>query len=347
MSAMHRLFIAPWVCYALIAPALSHAQVHYPVKPVRVIVGLAPGGGTDYQARLFSQKLAENLRQQFIVDNRLGAGGLIAYHTAASAAPDGYTLLVSTPVYTIAPAFNEKSRLDLLRDFAPVSLLTKAPYLVVVHPAFPGKTFPDMIAHAKTQPLNFGVSGLGTTIHLGAAWIAQATRANIVIIPYKGTGPALNDLLGAQIHTTFANILNVSPHIKSGRLRALAVSGGERSRVIPELPTIAESGVPGFDVTTWHGWLAPAGTPPAILDRIHAELAKFVRTPALAENSPPTVAKLWAAHRPNFAASSRTRWRAGAVWQSPRGSNSISSRFERGKLIRTHTHPQPYTHTGG
>lgn len=279
---MRFLLIALVTVMTFAAAPHAHAD-GYPLKPVRVIVGLAPGGGTDYQARLFSQKLAENLRQQFIVDNRLGAGGLIAYHTAASAAPDGYTLLVSTPVYTIAPAFNEKSRLDPLREFAPVSLLTKAPYLVVVHPAFPGKSFADMIAYAKTQPLNFGVSGLGTTIHLGAAWIAQATRANIVIIPYKGTGPALNDLLGAQIHTTFANILNVSPHIKSGRLRALAVSSGERSRVMPELPTIAESGVPGFDVTTWHGWLAPAGTPLAILDKIHAELAKFVRTPALAE----------------------------------------------------------------
>ena len=154
---------------------------------------------------------------------------------------------------------------------------------------------------------------------MGAAWIAQATRANIVIIPYKGTGPALNDLLGAQIHTTFANILNVSPHIKSGRLRALAVSSGERSRVMPELPTIAESGVPGFDVTTWHGWLAPAGTPLAILDKIHAELAKFVRTPALAENSPSTAAKRWATHPPNSGASCWMKSRAGGVWQNPPG----------------------------
>ena len=286
MPAMHRPLIALFVFFVLTTATTVSTDTRaatYPLKPVRVIVGLAPGGGTDYQARLFAQKLSETLRQQFIVDNRLGAGGLIAYHTAANAAPDGYTLLASTPVYAIAPAFNEKARLDPLREFAPVSLLTKAPYLLVVHPAFPGKSFADMMAYAKHNPLNFGVSGLGTTIHLGAAWIAQATRANLVIVPYKGTGPALNDLLGAQIHATFANMINVSPHIKSGRLRALAVSGGERSRAMPELPTIAESGVPGFDVTTWHGWLAPAGTPPAILERIHTELAKFLRTPALAE----------------------------------------------------------------
>ncbi len=267
---------------ALIAAGAVNADT-YPSKPVRVIVGLAPGGGTDYQARLFSQKLSENLRQQFIVDNRLGAGGMIAYQTAAAAAPDGYTLLVSTPVYTIAPAFNSKSKHDPLRDFTPVSLLTKAPYLVVVHPSFPGKTFVELTAYAKNNPLNFGVSGLGTTIHLGAAWIAQATRANIVIVPYKGTGPALNDLLGAQIHVTFANILNVLPHIKSGRLRTLAISGLERSRTMPEIPTVAESGVPGFDVTTWHGWLAPAGTPAGVIEKINVELAKFIRSPAIAE----------------------------------------------------------------
>ena len=272
----------PALLCLLALPAGAPAQP-YPSKPVRVIVGLAPGGGTDYQARLFSQKLAENLRQQFIVDNRLGAGGMIAYQTAASAAPDGYTLLVATPVYTIVPAFNESSRHHPLRDFAPVSLLTKAPYLVVVHPSFPGKSFAEMIVYAKNNPLNFGVSGIGTTIHLGAAWIAQATRANIVIVPYKGTGPALNDLLGAQIHTTFANMLNVSPHVKAARLRALAVSGIERSSVMPSIPTIDESGVPGFDVTTWHGWLAPAGTPAAIVAQIHNELAKFIRAPAIAE----------------------------------------------------------------
>lgn len=255
----------------------------YPSKPVRVIVGLAPGGGTDYQARLFSQKLAENLRQQFIVDNRLGAGSMIAYQIAAAAAPDGYTLLAATPMYTIVPAFNDKSPHHPLRDFTPVSLLTKAPYLLVVHPAFAGKSFGDLITFAKSNQLNFGVSGIGTTIHLGALWIAQATRTNIVMVPYKGTGPALNDLLGAQIHTTFANILNVSPHIKSARLRALAVSGLERSRVMPDLPTVAESGVPGFDVTTWHGWFAPAGTPAAIGARLQGELGKFIRTPAIAE----------------------------------------------------------------
>lgn len=255
----------------------------YPAKPVRVIVGLAPGGGTDYQARLFSQMLSENLRQQFIVDNRLGAGGIIAYQIAAAAAPDGYTLLASTPVYAIAPVFNAKSTLDLLRDFTPVSLLTKAPYLLVVHPAFPAKTVADMTAYAKTSAVNFGISGIGTTIHLGAVWIAQATRANIVIVPYKGTGPALNDLLGGQIQATFANVLNVSPHIKSGRLRALAVSGPERSRVMPNVPTIAESGVPGFNVTTWHGWLAPTRTPDAIVSLLNAPLAKFMRSPAVAE----------------------------------------------------------------
>jgi tripartite-type tricarboxylate transporter receptor subunit TctC len=272
-----------WLMVVLLCAPHVHAAEGYPTKPVRVIVGLAPGGGTDYQARLFSQMLSENLRQQFIVDNRLGAGSLIAYQIAAASAPDGYTLLASTPVYTIAPAFNSKSTLDPLRDFTPVSLLTKAPYLLVVHPSFAGKTFAELTSFARTSALNFGVSGLGTTIHLGAAWIAQATRSNIVFVPYKGTGPALNDLLGGQIHATFANIMNVSPHIKSGRLRALAVSGPERARVMPAVPTIAESGVAGFNVTTWHGWLAPAGTPAAIIARLNGELAKYTRAPGVAD----------------------------------------------------------------
>jgi len=268
---------------ALAAALPAGAADSYPSKAVRVIVGLAPGGGTDYQARLFAQKLSENLRQQFIVDNRVGAGGMIAYQIAAAAAPDGYTLLVCTPVCTIAPAFKEKSPPDPLREFTPISLLTKAPYLVVVHPAFPAKSFVELLTFAKTTPLNFGVSGIGTTIHLGAMWIAQAARVNFVMVPYKGTGPALNDLLGAQIHTTFANILNVTPHIRSARLRALAISGPSRSHTMPDLPTVAESGITGFDVTTWHGWLAPAGTPVVVTSRIHAELTKFIHSPAIAE----------------------------------------------------------------
>jgi tripartite-type tricarboxylate transporter receptor subunit TctC len=291
---MMRLRIAAAV-FAVIgaAGALSvHAQYspaamsdNYPAKPVRVVVGLAPGGATDIQARLFSQKLSEELGRQFVVDNRAGAGGLLAFQTVANAAADGYTLLAATPGFTIAPAFHDKPPYDPVRDFAAISLVTKAPYLIVVHPALPAKSLNELIVHAKAHPktVNFGTGGLGTGVHLGIVWINNATRADITIIPYKGTGPVLVDLLAGQINVTFANIINVLVHVKSGRLRALAVTSAERSRALPDLPAVAESGIPGFDVTTWHGWLAPKGTPPAIVNRLSAGLARFVRQPEAME----------------------------------------------------------------
>jgi tripartite-type tricarboxylate transporter receptor subunit TctC len=253
----------------------------YPTKPVRVVVGLAPGGATDVQARIFSQKLSEELGRQFIVDNRAGAGGLIGFQTVANATPDGYTLLAATPGFTIAPAFYDRPPYDPIKDFSAVSLVTKAPFLVVVHPSFPAKSMNELIAFAKSKPgaLNFGVGGLGTSIHLGAVWISSASNVKITLIPYKGTGPVLSELLAGQIHVTLANPINVIPHVKAGRLRALATTGAERFSVLPGLPTVAESGIAGFDVTTWHGWLAPRNTPAAIVDRLSAALAKFVKAP--------------------------------------------------------------------
>ncbi len=257
----------------------------YPAKPVRVIVGLAPGGATDIQARIFSQKLSEELGHPFVVDNRAGAGGSIAFKTVANATPDGYTLLAATPSFTIAPAFYAKPPYDPARDFAAISLVTKAPYLMVVNPSLPVKSVSELIAYAKANPrtVNFGTGGLGTGVHLGIVWINNATNANIAIIPYKGTGPVLTDLLAGQINVTFANIINALAYIKTGRLRALAVTSAERSSVLPDLSTVAESGIAGFDVTTWHGWLAPKGTPAAIVNRLSTGLARFVKQPETME----------------------------------------------------------------
>jgi tripartite-type tricarboxylate transporter receptor subunit TctC len=184
----------------------------YPTKPVRVIVGLAPGGATDIQARLFSQKLSEELGRPFIVDNRAGAGGLIAFQTVANAAPDGYTLLAATPSFTIAPAFRDKPPYDPLKDFVAISLVTKAPFVIVVHPSLPAKSMKELIAFAKSNPnaLNFATGGIGTSIHLGIVWISSATNTNITIVPYKGTGPVLTDLLAGQINATFANIISLT-----------------------------------------------------------------------------------------------------------------------------------------
>ena len=290
------------------------ADANYPARPVRVIVGLAPGGATDVQARVFSRRLSEELGRPFVVDNRSGAGGLIAFQTVANAAADGYTLLAGTPSVTIAPAFHDKPPYDPVRDFTPISLVTKAPFLIVVHPSFPAKTMTELIAYARSNPdkLLFGTGGLGTPIHLGEAWIANATKTKVTIVPYKGTGPVLVDLLAGQVHATFANPINVTGHVKAGRLRALATTGGERSRAMPELPTVAESGIPGYDVTTWHGWLAPARTPPAIINRIGTLVTKYVKAPdmaeKLAEDGGEPIGGTSAAFR-DFIAAESVRWR--------------------------------------
>ncbi len=318
---MNHLAVASFAAVMVFSASSVHAQRPaaaeagaYPAKPVRVIVGLAPGGATDIQARIFSQRLSEELGRQFVVDNRAGAGGLIAFQTVAKAAPDGYTILAATPSFTIAPAFYDKPPYDPVKDFAAISLVTKAPYLIVVNPSLPAKSMTELIAYAKSNPkaVNFGTGGLGTGVHLGIVWINNATNANITIIPYKGTGPVLTDLLAGQINVTFANIINVLAYTKANRLRALAVTSSERSRVLPDLPTVAESGIPGFDVTTWHGWLAPKGTPAAIVNRLSTGLARFVKQPEtmekLAADGGEPVASM-PAQATAFVATEVVRWR--------------------------------------
>lgn len=259
------------------------AEAPYPSKPVRLVVGLSPGGATDIQARMFSQKLSQNLGQQFVVDNRAGAGGLIAYELVKDANADGYTVLAATASFTTVPALHTKPPYDPVKDFAAVSLVTKAPYMLIVTPSLPAKTIKDFIAYAKAKPgeLNFGVSGLGTTIHLGAVWLDHS-GVKITIVPYKGTGPTTTAVMGGQVQGTFANVLSGLPHVKASRVRVIAVTTPERSRVLPDIPTIAESGIPGYDVSTWHGWLVPKNTPAAIVTKINTQLAKVVNAPDIA-----------------------------------------------------------------
>jgi tripartite-type tricarboxylate transporter receptor subunit TctC len=265
-------------------PVAQGAPPAYPVKPVRVLVGLAPGGATDVQARWFSQKLTISSGRQFVVDNRAGAGGLVAYRIAVAAPAEGYTLLVVTPGLTIAPALQEKAAIDPSRELAPISLLTTAPFLLVVTPSLPVKSTQELIAYAKARPreLIMGVSGR-TAINLGAVWFAQATGTKITIVTYKGNAPALTDVLAGQVHATFSNMLSSAPFLKTGRLLALAVTSLERISALPDLPTVAEAGVRGFDVSTWHGWAAPRGTPPAVIKLLREELKKAVAAPEIAE----------------------------------------------------------------
>jgi len=275
--------LLPWTL--CVAPQQAFAQ-DYPNKPVRVIVPLSPGGATDIQARLYSQKLTQALGQTFLVDNRPGAGGMIAFkYIVNQSNTDGYTLLATSPGFTNVPALYEKPPFDPTQDFAPIALMSKAPYLLIANPKFPPKTMKDFLSWAKGNPgkLNFAISGIGTTIHLGQVWLADVTGIKMTTIPYKGTGPATQDVIAGRVDVCFANPISASQHIRAGRVRPIAVTSAERSAALPDLPTFAESGVKGFDVTTWHGWLGPKGTPSAIVERLNAELNKVLKDPTVSK----------------------------------------------------------------
>jgi tripartite-type tricarboxylate transporter receptor subunit TctC len=281
MQPSVRILAAAMLPLMLSVSCRSHGQ-DYPHKPVRVIVPLAPGGATDIQARLFSQKLSQAMGQTFLVDNRAGAGGMIAFkYIVQQANADGYTLLATSPGFTNAPALYEKPPFDPAKDFEPIALMSKAPYALIVTPKFPAATMKEFLAWSKANPgkLDFAISGLGTTIHLAQVWLADAAGLKMAVIPYKGTGPATQDVIAGRVQATFANVISAGPHIKAGRIRALAVTTAERSPSLPELPTFAESGLANYEVTTWHGWLGPKGMPRALVDQLNAQLNKVLRDP--------------------------------------------------------------------
>lgn len=279
---MHKVSLKGAMLGAALVVASQAGAQNYPAKPVRVVVPLAPGGATDIQARMFSSKMSASLGQSFLVDNRAGAGGLIAFNYVVSQAPgDGYTVLATSPGFTNVPALYEKPPFDPLKDFEPIILMSKAPYVFAVNPKFPANNMKEFLAWTRANPgkLNFALSGTGTTIHFAAVWLEEAAGIKTTMVPYKGTGPATQDLIAGQVHAAFANPISASPFIKSGKLRPLAVTTAERSPVLPDLPTFAESGLKDFDVTTWHGWLAPRGTPPAAIKVLNAELNKVLKSP--------------------------------------------------------------------
>ncbi len=259
-----------------------HAQQAdtYPTKPVRVVVGLAPGGGTDIIARLLTQKLSENLKRTFIVENRTGAGGTVAYALVAKAAPDGHTLLAVASGYAITPAVYPKLSYDPIKDFTPVSVVVQAPLVLMAHPALPARSVKDLLALARNPRMNLDAAsaGHGTSNHLALALFNSLAKVNIAHVPYKGTGQALVDLMAGQVQVMFGNILSSLQYIKIGRIRALAVTSATRSSAMPDLPTVIESGVPGYETTTWHGWLGPAGLPADIVAKLNNELARAVRS---------------------------------------------------------------------
>ena len=265
-------------------PALAAAQT-YPAKPVRLIAASSPGSAVDIVARIVAPRLAEQLGQQFIVDNRAGAGGNLGAEIAAKAPPDGYTLFMGTPAHAINTALYRKLNYDLARDFAPVSQLTSGQYVIVVHPSLPVKSVKELIALARAKPgqLNFASAGSGNATHLAGELFKSLARVNIVHVPYKGSGPALTDLIGGQVQLMFSNLTSALPHVRTGRLRALAVTGEKRATVAPELPTVIEAGVPKYVVISWFGVLAPAGTSQGIIMRLNGEIERALRAPDVQE----------------------------------------------------------------
>jgi tripartite-type tricarboxylate transporter receptor subunit TctC len=271
-------------CMLVALASAAHAE-GYPSRPVRVIVPFAPGGPNDLIVRLVAPQLAESLGQPFLVENRAGAGGNIGTDYVAKSAPDGYTLLSVGPGSLIINPLMGKVPYDTARDFAPVTLMARAPNALVAHPSVPARSVAELIALARSKPgaINYGSGGVGSTPHLCAALFAAMAGVALTHVPYKGTAPATADLVGGQVQIAFLGIPAVLPHVKSGRLRALAVTGLQRSPELPGVPTVDESGVPGYEVSPWYGLLAPAGTPRPVVARLASEAARIVHTPELKE----------------------------------------------------------------
>ena len=263
----------------LSSPVLGQAQ--YPSKPVRLIVPYPPGGGTDTMARTLGLKLTEMLGQQVIVDNRPGGGANIGAELAAKSPPDGYTLLMCTIAHATAGSLYRKLGYDVLRDFTPVSLLATTPHILVIHPSVPVKSVKGLLALAKARPneLVYSSSGSGTPAHLAGELFKHMAGVSMVHVPYKGGGPSVVALLSGEVALAFATTPSVINHVKAGRLRAVAVTTARRSVATPELPTISELGLAGYDVGSWYGLLAPAGTQKDIVARINAESHKALRLP--------------------------------------------------------------------
>ena len=265
----------------LSCPVLAAGAQSYPVRPIRLIAPSSPGSGVDIVARIVGQKLSENLKQQILIENRAGAGANLGAEIAAKAAPDGYTLFMGTPAHAINMSLYHRLNYDIVKDFIPISLVTTGQYVLVVHPSLPAKNVKGLIALAKARPgqLNYASAGNGNATHLAGELFKSLTKLNIVHVPYKGTGPALTDLIGGQVQFMFANLTAGLPHIKSGKLRALAVTGAARSSAAPDIPTVIESGVPGYTVTSWYGVLAPAATSQEIINRLNGGIARVMRSP--------------------------------------------------------------------
>ncbi len=286
MNQQRRILLAAGAASALLAAhPLSWASADFPNKPIRIIVPLAPGGSADAMCRLIGNALAKVLAQPVVVENRPGAGGVTGLVEVSRARPDGYTLGYSLAgALTVAPHLVKNMPIDPLKNLAPLTQVVSVPEILVAHPSVGVKTLPDLIAKAKSQPgtLNFGSAGNATVPHLGGELLNREAGINLVHVPYKGSGPALNDLLAGQVQVMVADVTLVRSHIAAGRLVALAVAGPARLSELPQVPTSAQAGLPGFTISNWHGMVAPAGTPDAVLTKLRDAIAQAVRQPEVA-----------------------------------------------------------------
>lgn len=291
-----------------------HAQTAaWPNKPIKLVVGYAAGGATDVIARIVGVKLGEQLGQSIVVDNRAGANSNIAAEAVARSPADGYTLFVFTIANTINASLYDKLSYDPLKDFEPIGLMAKVPNILVVNEKLPIKSLAEYVQYAKSAPngITFASSGSGSSIHLSGEMFKMIANLNMMHVPYRGSAPAVNDLLGGQVQSMFDNTPSALPHVRAGKLRAIAITSAQRSTLLPDVPTVAESGFPGFDVQSWFGLSAPAGTPRAVVDRLNAELGKVLASADIRErllNLAATPSHGTPEQFRSFAASEAKRW---------------------------------------
>ena len=286
------MLVGHWIVPALRLPlaalvtfaTLAHAQ-NYPARPIRLVVPAPPGGGTDILGRIVAQKLTDTLRQQVNIDKRAGASGMIGREIVARSGADGHTLLICFTTHVTNPSLFPKMPYDTVRDFAPVAMVGVIPSVLVLHPSIPSQSVKEFIAYAKERPgkLNYGSAGSGSATHLSSVLFQSMTGTRMVHVPYKGSAPALTDLLAGQVTLMFGNMASTMPHVRGGKLRALAVTSAKRSAAAPELPTIAETALPGYEATSWFALFAPARTPEGIVSKLNAEVNALLKLPDVKE----------------------------------------------------------------
>ena len=271
--------VIPGLC-ASVSYAQSAADT-FPTRTVTIITGLAAGGSTDLETRRYAQKLSANTGKSFIVENRPGAGGTIGFAFVARATPDGHTVLVSSPSFPIAPLMYKDLPYDTEKGFAPITVMSKRSSVLMAHPSLPVRTVQEYVAYAKANPgaVNFGTSGIGGITHLSAQWFHDEANVKATLVHFKSGGPLLNDVLSGRVHMGMFNLASVIAHVKAGKLRMLGITGVERNKMVPDIPTIAEQGLPNYDYTFWVGFSTTAGTPPAIVNKLNEELVKVARSP--------------------------------------------------------------------